>query len=332
MQRLFFYYSSSYVEITYFSDDIPLFVVESRNKIVKIHDSEFSLGGFIKGQPFTWIREEILNAGKSNHKIRGSFSVNQETTNIKSVNLFVLTDQQFAAWILMRATHPGSALSSLTGNSVTDPEYYIYSSKNSPIENKFTFPIAKENVLYFLFQTTSIFTGKKVKLEIWEEWNESILPIDVVTTTPPEDTSIDETIQKMILSAKKDLKIISPYIDMYLVKQLLEQHRKGIKISLITRSIAELKRKKSGTSNKENIQALTSLHKELNSDHRANIHIHSRIIIQDEIDALVSSADLTSESLKSMYNAGIILSNPVLVQKLLNYFNQAFRDSELMSV
>lgn len=296
--------------------------MELRHKQVKLRESEITLKSLIGGQPFEMIREEIINAGKINHKISGSFHV-QNNASHHSVKFFILTDRQFVEWVFLRATTPGSLTSILSKNTVYDPEHYIYSSKTDVTNDKFEFPIEKENVLYFIFDNSfSTFSSKKVSLSIWEEWDESILPIDVVTTTPPKDTSVEEIIQKMMLSAKNEIKILSPYIDMYFIKTLLQQHDNGIKIILVTRGVGER------NNSKENKQALTFIQEKLGENHKINPFVHSRMIIQDEINALVSSVDLTENSLKSLYNAGIILSDPPLVQKLISYFNQTFRDSE----
>ncbi|MGI0021861.1 MAG: phospholipase D-like domain-containing protein [Nitrososphaeraceae archaeon] len=301
--------------------------MQLRHKVVKIFDDYVYLGTLLKGDAMHFHREEILNAGKINHKIHGSFQVIQNTGSRHSIKFFILTDIQFAEWFRHMAVTRPSAFSSLAKSNISDPQYYLYSSTNAVTEGKFEIQMGKENVLYFVLDNSfSSISSKTILLTVWEEWNESILPIDVVTTTPPQDTSIDETIHGMILSATKELKILSPYIDMYLVKKLLEQYDKGIKIFIITRDITE----KSHT--RENKQALTFIQKKLGDAHKMNPYIHSRMIIRDEIDALVSSADLTESSLKSHYNAGIILSDPTLVQKLLNYFNQAFRDSKPMRV
>ncbi|MGC1426869.1 MAG: hypothetical protein WA833_09190 [Nitrosotalea sp.] len=52
------------------------------------------------------------------------------------------------------------------------------------------------------------------------------------------------------------------------------------------------------------------------------------MIIVDDLEALISAADLNVESMHGQYNAGVLLSDPPSIQKLVNYFNQVWRDSE----
>lgn len=281
----------------------------------------------MKANSFTIKRKEILNAGKINHKIYGTFDVRQKNEKSKlSVKFFVVDDIQLVDWAeYRRMAHTPLFVDPAKGN-YTGPQEYHYSSNEAIPSGSFEIKEHEGNILYFVIDNGfSKITSKNVQLTVWEEWEESILPIDVVTTTPPEDRSIDETIRNLIVSAKKELRIISPYVDMHLVKEIREQHEQGVKIFMITRGIDEK------SQSRENKQALTYIQEKLKENHKVNPYIHSRIIIRDEMDGLVSSADLTEGSLKSHYNAGIILADPVLVQKLLNYFNQAFLDSKLMN-
>jgi|SRR5579872_5049460 len=300
---------------------------EFRHKKVKLLDEEIKLDSTMKQKPLIVHRQEILNAGKANHVINGVFSVKQENNSNLTIKCFILTDLQFIEWAEYYRFAHTPMFSNPAKSTATDPDDFLYSSMGALREGSFNLKIEKENLLFFILDNRfSALTSKRVQLTIWDEWDESVLPIDVVTTTPPQDTSIDETTHKMILSAKKELKILSPYVDMYLVKPLLGQHEKGVKIFMVTRDINEVQDRK------QNREALKYFQKALGINHKVNSLIHSRIIIRDELDALVSSADLTQDSLRLNYNTGIILSDPVLVQKLVNYFNQAFKDSKPMSV
>lgn len=299
--------------------------MESRHKKIKILDKEFKLDYSIKENSFIIQKEEILNAGKVNHRIHGTFVVKQGNRSKLTVKCFILTVTQLVEWAEYFHVSHNPLFVNPAKSTATNPPNDLYSSKEAISQGNFDLNVEKESILYFVLDNRfSTLTLKNVQLTIWEEWDESILPIDVVTTTPPEDTSIEETIRKLILSAKNDLKILSPYVDMYFIKTIREQYDKGIQISMVTRGINEK------SHSRENKQALTFIQEKLGDSHRINPHIHSRIIICDEINALVSSADLTESSLKSHYNAGIILSDPTLVQKILNYFNQAFKDSKPM--
>lgn len=300
--------------------------MDTRHKKVKILEKELKLTSFFKKEPFVLHREEILNAGKLNHEIHGTFKVDQGTKSNLTVKCHILNDLQLVEFAeYFHVAHPGIFIDE-SKSTMTNPQTFLYSSEIALSEGNFKLTMNDENVLYFMLDNRfSKLTPKKVQLTIWEEWDESILPLDVVTTTPPQDTSIDDSTQKMIGSAKKHLKILSPYIDMYLVKKLLEQKERGIEVFIITRDVKEVKNQRG------NVQALEFINKAFGENHKVNPFIHSRIIIKDDLEALVSSADLTRDSLLSQYNAGLILSDPVLLQKLISYFKQIFKDSKNMS-
>lgn len=162
--------------------------------------------------------------------------------------------------------------------------------------------------------------SKTVQVSVWEEWDETPSNLDLVTTTPPQDRSLSNDVKKMISSAKHSLKIITPYIDMLLVSELLEQQEKGLSIIIITRSKKEF-------SGKDTKTAFDHIHDALKQNHRANDLVHSRVLICDDTTSLVSSADLTQDSLIGQFNAGIILSDVSIINKLNSYFNQVWQKS-----
>ena len=149
--------------------------------------------------------------------------------------------------------------------------------------------------------------------------DESITALDVVTTIPPFDKSLSQDAERLLSNTSSDLKIITPYIDMTLVSELLKIHQQGIDIQIITRTRKEF----SGKGAKE---AFEHIHGTI-SNHRSNDLIHSRIIIRDSQEALVSSADLTQDSLIGQFNAGILTTDSNSVSKLLDYFKQVWNKS-----
>ena len=153
-----------------------------------------------------------------------------------------------------------------------------------------------------------------------EEWDESISDTDVVTTIPPQDKSLNVDVIKIIEETETSLQIISPYIDMSLMNELITKKQQGIVIQIITRPTNEFK----GKAKKD---AFNNLKAHLKKNHRTNEAIHSRIIISDQSKILVSSADLTLDSLRAQYNAGIITSDLQLVTKLVEYFKTVWRKS-----
>lgn len=175
-------------------------------------------------------------------------------------------------------------------------------------------------IRHIVSNTYSTFTQKLVTVNIVEEWCEEKSKIEVATTIPTQDKSLNLEIESLIKTAKNDLKIITPYIDMSLILELSEKLKEKITIKIVTRTKEEF----TGSSKKETFD---HLQRTLKTNHKANKQIHSRIIIKDEQEAIVSSADLTYDSLVAQYNVGILINDPKAVSNLLRYFFTVWKNS-----
>lgn len=292
-----------------------------RHKKIKILDEKFSITSFLKNNPTAIQRVEILNAGKINHKILGAFKVIQGNDSKHTVKCYILTDLQFAEFTeLYRINHP--SLFSDSKSTLENPTSYLYSSDEGLSEGPFEIQMNKENVLYFILDNRfSKLTGKDVQLTIWEEWDEQVQSLDVVTTIPPDDKSLLEDVRRFISASQDELKIITPHIDMFLIEDILARSNDTVKIQIITRE-----RNNFSKSGKEAFDYIRNM---LGKNHKTNDYIHSRVIIRDNLEAIVSSADLNQDSMIGQYNAGILLSSPDVIQKLVNFFNQVWIDSKV---
>ena len=62
----------------------------------------------------------------------------------------------------------------------------------------------------------------------------------------------------------------------------------------------------------------------MTNDQKLIKNIHSRLIICDSKEAIVSSADLDQKSLQGLINIGIKTSNYKLVKEIISFFDQAW--------
>lgn len=288
--------------------------MSSRHKHLQLFDDT------IKVQPssaygFYFIPIQIDHSGKSDHKIHGSVDVKQPTTTSNfDIEFYVLTEKQLVETFLYLAQSPGA-----TGARSIVPKRFAYNGGKIS-QHKFEIPISRSFHAYFILDNQHSFVNSKdVHLQINEEWDESITALDVVTTIPPFDKSLSQDAERLLSNVSSDLKIITPYIDMTLISELLKIHQQGIDIQIITRTRKEF----SGKGAKE---AFEHIHENIRN-HRSNDLIHSRIIIRDSQEALVSSADLTQDSLIGQFNAGMITTDSNSVSKLLDYFKQVWDKS-----
>lgn len=180
--------------------------------------------------------------------------------------------------------------------------------------------ITDDEKLYFVFTNWYVSTiTKNIHLKIFEEWDveKNTGDLDLFTTAPPYDKSLLKQSEKMIETTHENLKIITPYIDMSLISLLLEKFDSGTNIRIITKSRSDF----SGKSAKE---AFDNLKRKLGVNHKENSLIHSRILIKDDSEILVSSSDLTQDSLLGQFNAGIVSKDKHMIQKLSNYFENVW--------
>lgn len=282
-----------------------------QKKQVELFAQTIDIGTGVSG---LYIFHTYLNhEGKINHNISGSFNVSQlNPKQIHDIKFYILNEEEFVDWFLIVSNKGSSYL--------PPPKKTHYVDKT--VKHRFLNQVSDSTQAYFIFDNRySTFSNKQVNFNLIEEWEEETNSIiDVVTTIPPQDKSLNEQVIKIIEESKHSLQIISPYIDMSLINELLTKKTQGIIIQLITRKENEF-------NNKAKKDAFNYLRSNLKENHITNDSVHSRIIISDKIKILVSSADLTHDSLRAQFNAGIITTETPIVKKLIEYFDIVWRKS-----
>lgn len=128
-------------------------------------------------------------------------------------------------------------------------------------------------------------------------------------------------ILKMLRSAKKEIRIASPFIDM-LYEEIIDLKQENptlsVKIIIRPKKEAEGLREKIAK-NVIDILNIASKGNVVQSD-----LIHARIIIVDDEEVLVSSADLTRDQLFDEFNAGISTRDKETVKKATDFFENIF--------
>lgn len=255
----------------------------------------------------------IKHYGKINHKIIYEFNVEQSEPGVNhKMYCSVFSERQLADLYLRNLT---SHRSDMTLSDLHKIGHFVKDTKDL---HKFT--ITDDVKLYFVFTNWYVSTiTKNIHLKIFEEWDveKNTGDLDLFTTAPPYDKSLLKQSEKMIETTHENLKIITPYIDMSLILLLLEKFDSGTNIRIITRSRSDF----SGKSAKE---AFDNLKRKLGVNHKENSLIHSRILIKDDSEILVSSSDLTQDSLLGQFNAGIVSKDKHMIQKLSNYFENVW--------
>lgn len=277
-----------------------------RHKIIPLFEQTFNVSTGSNGMVLQPI--EFGHVGKSNHSINVTFQVVQSNPNqVHDIKFYILNETDLITWLL----------SLRFNNNLNCPKHYVYSSGQKH-QATHRLDISEDMRLCFLLDNRySTLSSKTVNVSVYEEWDEPVNQLDVVTTIPPHDDSLKQSVESLINSSTKDLKIITPYIDMSLVSQLLAKHNNGVAIQIITRNRSEF-------SNKGAKEAFNHVNKSIGKNHKTNEHVHSRLIICDSHSALVSSADLTQDSLLGQFNAGILVSESEIIRKLMDYFKRTW--------
>lgn len=279
-------------------------VIETFNETVRVGTVKYGL----KIIPY-----QVDPVGKTNHKIRISVKVTQSESKKLDVGLYVLKQDQFLQWL--------PEFSDFNTFTFSQPPSYIIKLKPE-IEQKVEIPVKEGGMAYIILDNRhSSFTVKEAVVSIHEEWDEkNTASIDVVTTIPPRDKSLMTDVVRMIENSKKNLKIITPYIDMSLIAEILSKIEQNVEIKVVTRTKSEF-------AGRDKKATFDHLKEKLNKNHKTNDYVHSRLLISDDLEALVSSADLTQDSLIGQFNAGIVVSDPTILKKLLDYFEIVFQKS-----
>ena len=172
--------------------------------------------------------------------------------------------------------------------------------------------------------------GPKASLE-YVEWRDMLRKQELkyikpyfVHTSPKyfEEYHVEDVqkiIKRMLHSAKSEIRILSPYIEILhdvLIKLITEKTKLSIK--MITRPKDD-----KGVNRK----VIDQLNKYTGGNCKSNWKIHSRMVIVDKHEVLISSSDLDRNGLIDQYNAGIWTSDKETVEAAIKFFENIWTES-----
>lgn len=147
--------------------------------------------------------------------------------------------------------------------------------------------------------------------------------------TPDLDTrkrEIDERVATMIQSADQRIRISSLQIDKH-HDQLLDVIEEGVQVQVLSRM-----EKPRGERQKMKRAVINDLIKQSDGQVRGTNLNHSRMVIVDDRELLVSSADLTRDQLVDEFNAGLYTRSREAVQEASSFFDRLWEESEHLDV
>ena len=115
----------------------------------------------------------------------------------------------------------------------------------------------------------------------------------------------------------REVRISSPYLDNTGIEYLVKMLKNRVKIKLITRK-----------ADKKAQEDALSMLSQLGAEIRYDKMLHARIIIFDDVAAIISSADLDSEGLNNQKQAGILTLDKIVVRDAITFFDKAWEMAE----
>lgn len=132
---------------------------------------------------------------------------------------------------------------------------------------------------------------------------------------------LHKTIESMLMNAKKEIRISSLYFDMfyeYIIN--MKNENPDLVLRIITRPKKDIKGKRERIAkNVIDLLEIASRGSLIQSE-----LIHARLVIIDDTELLVSSADFTRDQLYDEYNAGIWTSDREAILNAIDFFDNIF--------
>jgi hypothetical protein len=139
--------------------------------------------------------------------------------------------------------------------------------------------------------------------------------LDLYVTIQPNVRELLNAVTTILNDAKEEVVIVSPYLDHQVLDVIIKRANEGLSVILITRSLGQVK-------GKAPQEALKMVRSNPAIEHWEYGQFHSRMIITDNKLVLVSSADITHDSLVAQFNAGILTNRKDIVSKSLEFVSQ----------
>ena len=272
----------------------------------------------IPKQTWWWRSVNVDKTAQKNHRMFGRIEVRQpaDPPARKNLNIafYIMDNDGFVDWLDLRAREKTPSFPPL------NPLYTTGKVRGA----EWGFETPRSGCYWLVWDNSySMWTPKTIDIEATEEWDEMIpeeVMTDAVTTSPPVDRSLLDEVTRLIGETKSRLMVVTPYIDMEVMNQIQKKVDEGVEVYVVTRP-----RKDFGGDRAK--AAFDYLRRTVKSNHASNSQVHARFVVSDYDKVLVSSADLSHDSLIAQYNAGLVCSEPSIVRKMVDYFSLIWANS-----
>ena len=148
-----------------------------------------------------------------------------------------------------------------------------------------------------------------------------------VQTFPSSDlderkVEIRDRADAMIMSAEDQLRISALMIDM-LHEKIIDKINQGVNVYILTRMGHDR-----GERKKLKKAVLKELVKETEGNVRSDRLLHSRFLVSDDRELLLSTADLTRDQLHDQFNSGIYTEDKGAIKDAIDYFEAVWEEAD----
>lgn len=170
-------------------------------------------------------------------------------------------------------------------------------------------------------------TGKDPTCVISGEYESPVISKYSFVCNTVDDTKLSNKIRDIIEKTEEGEVVVAGWVDSTGMRLLSSLTKRNIKFRVITHRPSDSEKRQSPSDISETFSKLA---KEYAENVRVLPHLHARLLISDK-EALVSTADLTKESLEVKYEAGISTTDGLAIMKMKELFEKLWEASTRLS-
>jgi hypothetical protein len=176
--------------------------------------------------------------------------------------------------------------------------------------------------------TNSVETGKDITCVVSGESIPSIISKYSFVYNTMDEIILSEKVKELMERVEEGEVLVAGWVDSFGMRLLNSLTDRNIKFRLVTHRPSSAERGKSPSDTYEVFGRLAKEHAE---SVRISTRLHARLLISDK-EALVSTADLTKDSLEAKFEAGITTTDGLTIMKLKEFFEKLWDASTQLSI
>ncbi len=166
--------------------------------------------------------------------------------------------------------------------------------------------------------TASVETGKGITYVVSGAHIQSVIPKYSFVRNTMDEMALSEKIKGIIDNTEDGEVLVAGWVDSVGMRLLNSLMKRGIKFRIVTHRPSS---SESGKAPSDAYEVFSKIAEEHTQNVRILTKLHARLLITDK-EALVSTADLTKDSLEAKYEAGISTTDGFAIMKTKEFFEK----------